>query len=160
MTAKKLLKDKRFDKESNSGASKKINKAILRKGVFAVMDSHELKWFIIRIIKQIIVEGEPDPFLLDELYEDDVNTFEESFMIYHASDEQDVYNKAQDDIMNNESSYMNPYGQIVKWKLIKIVDCYEIIDELKSGAEVYSCLHTVSKDTDALKFVSTYFKES
>ena len=42
-------------------------------------------YYGIKIIKQIVVEGAPDPILLDEFYDDDgKHMFEESVMLVHA----------------------------------------------------------------------------
>lgn len=42
-------------------------------------------WYGVKIIKQLIVEGEPDEMLLDEFYEDDdKQQFEESLMLVRA----------------------------------------------------------------------------
>ena len=59
---------------------------------------HRSSWnyFGVRIIKQIIVEGDPDPPRLDEYYEDDgKQMFEENLMLVHAQSADHAYKIAE-----------------------------------------------------------------
>jgi hypothetical protein len=49
-------------------------------------------WYGVKIIKQIVVEGEPDETLPDEFYEDDgKQQFEESLMLVRAQSFEHAY---------------------------------------------------------------------
>lgn len=99
-------------------------------------------WYGVKIIKQIIVEGEPDKDLIDEFYtNDDEKLFEESIMIVRAQSFDHAYKIAETNANKATNRYLNVYNQQVTWKLIKAVDCFRIYNEIKSGAEVYSCFH-------------------
>jgi len=114
----------------------------------------------VKIIKQIIVEGEPDPNLIDEFHDDGEQSFEESIMLVHAQSYEHAYKIAEKKTMDQEAPYKNKYGQKVLWKLIKAVDCYLILDELVSGAEVYSCFHITHNSETANDFIKKWFTES
>jgi len=51
------------------------------------------KYYGVRIIKQIIVEGEPDPTLIDDKFDDDIDEqhFEESIMLVRAQSFEQAY---------------------------------------------------------------------
>ena len=112
----------------------------------------------VKIIKQIIVEGEPDSNLIDEFFgNDNEQHFEESLLIVRAQSFEHAYKIAEKKAMENEEPYPNMYGQQVVWKFIEAVDCFEILDELKSGAEVYSCFHVTQKSESANEFIEKWF---
>jgi len=104
-------------------------------------------YYAVRIIKQIIVEGKPDPKRIDEYYDDDDRqSFEESIVLVHAQSSEHAYKIAEKKATQDENPYPNMYGQQVLWKFIKAVDCFLILDELKSGAEIYSCFHNYKQE--------------
>ena len=116
------------------------------------------EFYGVKIIKQIIVEGEPDPTLVDEFYDnDDKQHFEESIMLIRAQSFAHAYKIAEKKAKKDEQPYSNIYGQKVVWKFIEAVDCFSILDELKSGAEVYSCFHTTNKNETANEFIEKWF---
>ena len=120
------------------------------------------KWdfYSVKIIKQIIVEGEPDPNLIDEFYDDyDEQHFEESILLIRARSSEHAYKIAEKKATESEEPYTNKYGEQVVWKFIKAVDCYEILDELKTGAEIYSCLHATDRNETASEFLEKWFSE-
>ena len=115
----------------------------------------------VRIIKQILIEGEPDPNLIDELYyDDDEQHFEESILLIRAQSFDHAYKIAEKKATEYEEPYPNIYGQRVLWKFIEAVDCFVILDELKTGAEVYSCFHTTNKNETASEFIEKWFSRS
>ena len=121
------------------------------------------KWdyYGVKIIKQIIVEGEPDLNLIDEYYNDaGTQTFEESVMLVHAQSYSHAYKIAQRKATKSDVSYPNAYGQQVAWKFINTVDCFLILDKLVSGAEVYSCLHTADINETAVEFIGKWFSST
>ena len=118
-------------------------------------------YYAVKIIKHIIVDGEPDPNLIDEYYDDDDRQlFEESVVLVHAQSYGHAQKIAEKKAVGDESSGPNKYGQQVCWKFIKAVDCFLILDELKSGAEIYTCFHTASKDETADEFLEKWFSGS
>jgi len=110
----------------------------------------------VKIIKQILVSGEPDPIYIDEYYNDD-QYFEESIMIIRAQSFEHACKIAKKKATEDEEPYENIYGQKVVWKFIGTVDCFEIWDEIKSGAEVYSCFHSANKNETASEFINKRF---
>ena len=120
------------------------------------------KYYGVRIIKQIIVEGEPDPTLIDDKFYDDIDEqhFEESIMLVRAQSFEQAYKIAEKKTTKYEEPYQNMYGQKVEWKYIQSVDCYSIGDDLESGTEVYSCFHTTGKNVTANEFIEKWFDSS
>lgn len=129
-------------------------------------------FYSVRIIKQILVEGQPDPDLIkqvakdldlavEELLEGDSRqSFEESIMLIRAQSSEHACKIAQKKAEESERPGLNPYGQKVTWKFIKIVDCYWIIDELMTGAEVYSCFHDTDRNMTADEFINKWFSNN
>jgi len=112
----------------------------------------------VKIIKQIIVDGEANQNLVDEFYDDDgKQNFEESVMLVRAQSCNHAYKIARQKAAKSDVPYPNAYGQQVTWKFIKAVDCFLILDKLVSGAEVYSCLHTTDINETAENFVDKWF---
>ena len=52
-----------------------------------------------------------------------------------------------------EEPYLNIYGQTVSWKFIEVVDRFVILDQLITGAELYSCFHVTPKNETADEFI-------
>ena len=119
-------------------------------------------YYGVKIIKQIVVEGEPDPQLLNDYLENDdgKQSFEESIMLVRAQSKEHAYKIAKKKNIEFEEPYLNMYNQQVTWKFIKAVDYYEILDKLKSGAEIYSCLHHTDKNETADDFIEKWFKNN
>lgn len=119
-------------------------------------------FYAVKIIKQIIIEGEPDLSLIDNSFnkEEDEQLFEESIMLVRAQSTEHAYKVAEKKTTELNEPYQNAYGQQVSWKFIKAVDCYLILNELKSGTEVYSCLHNVSKNQTVDEILKKWFTPS
>ncbi|HAN21561.1 MAG: hypothetical protein A2Y15_09585 [Clostridiales bacterium GWF2_36_10] len=125
------------------------------------MNKNNWQWYGVKIIKEIIVVDEPDKNLIDEFYEeDDKHHYEESLLLIKAPSFDHAYKIAEKATKKDNDFYPNIYGQQVAWKFIKAVDCFLILDKLKSSAEVYSCFHTSDKDTSTDEFLNTRFKSS
>ncbi len=122
-------------------------------------------WYGVRIIKQIVVIGEPDKKLIEEaaekygfdFSEDDKQSFEESIMLVKAQSFNHAYKISEKKSLSSNVKYPNMYGQEVEWKFVKAVDCFEIMDVLKSGAEVYSCFHSTDRRTSVEEFIDKWF---
>lgn len=123
------------------------------------------KWYGVKIIKQIIVTGEPDQKLVNEAsekygleyVEDGNQDFEESIMLVKAQSFEHAYKIAEKKSSDSSSKYTNIFGQEVEWRFLEAVDCFEIIDELKSGTEVYSCFLTADKAITAEDFLKNWY---
>lgn len=113
-----------------------------------------------KIIKQIIVEGEADHKLTDENYAaaDAKQLFEESIMLVRAQSFEHAYKIAEKKSLEYDEPYKNPYGQQVTWKFIEALDCYLIGREVGSGTEVYSCFHDTDPDVTAKEFIDKWFR--
>jgi hypothetical protein len=75
-------------------------------------------------------------------------SFEERFVLIKAKSFEDAYKKIEAQKADYEQVYLNPYGQLVRWKIESLDDCY-ITDMTKlsdfnapEGVEVYSILKT------------------
>ena len=114
-------------------------------------------WFGVKIVKQIIVQGEPDKNLIDEFYtNDNIKHFEETLVLVRAQSFDHAYKIAETNAKLDDETYPNIYGQIVSWKFIDAVDCFLIGNEIKSGIEVYSCIHsTVNNANEFMEKYST-----
>ena len=126
------------------------------------MSNSNWKYFMCRIIKHIIVEGEPDPEAIAKFHEfyelckdDNDELYEESFMLVHAMSRDHACKIAKKVTKKNDFDGENMFKQKVDWKLVDIIDVYEIMDKLESGAEVYSCLHS-TKDSEE-EFMDKWF---
>ncbi len=110
--------------------------------------------------EMLVLEGEPDPSLIDEQCHDGDTTYEESLLLICAQNDRDAIRAAEELSRENEVSYQNRYNQQVTWRFLKVVDCYEMPDDLVHGAELYSCLHTASKNEGADEFLRKWFNAS
>lgn len=112
-------------------------------------------WFGVRIVKQIIVQGEPDKNLIDEFFtNDDIKHFEETIVLVRAQSFDHAYKIAETNAKLDDETYPNIYGQKISWKFIDAVDCFLIGDKIKSGIEVYSCFHV--SENNAKEFMEKY----
>lgn len=115
-------------------------------------------YYGVKIIKQILVEGEPDLNLIDKDFDNsDIQSFEESIILVRARSFDEAYEIAECKSTEFDKPYENPYGQIVNWKFIEAVDCYLILETLESGTEVYSCFHNVDSNISARDFIDKWF---
>lgn len=125
-------------------------------------------WYGVKIIKQIVVIGEPNAEMVEsakehglDYVEDGKQDFEESIMLVKAQSFDHAYKIAEEKTGIGSEKYPNIYGQEVEWKFVEAVDCFHLFDDkLKTGTEVYSCFHSTDKDTSAEEFVSKWFNSS
>lgn len=138
----------------------KYKKQILIKngGEHAMIKRSAWNWSGVKIIKQIVVHGEPAENLIDEYYKnDDVRHFEETIVLIRAQSFDHAYKIAEANAKRDNEPYPNIYGQMVFWKFIDAVDCFLIGDEIKSKTEVYSCFYTAETSTE--HFMEKYYKD-
>ena len=115
-------------------------------------------WYAVKIIKHITVSRQPDEKLIDEFYVDDgKQDFEESLMLVKAQSFDHAYKIAERKSQADSSPYPNMYGQQVEWKYVAAVDCFLILDDLKSGAELYSCFHSTLENVSEEEFINKWF---
>lgn len=114
-------------------------------------------WYGVKIIKQIVVECEPDKNFVNNSYEK--QSFEESVLLIKARSCSHACKKTEIKAKKDNDFYFNADGQRVTWWFIKVIDCYLILDGLQSGAELYSCIHTTDKNMTADEFLEKYFKQ-
>ena len=114
-------------------------------------------YYGVRIVKQIMLADPHDSNTFVELFDyDGIQTFEESIMLVHAKSEDHAYRVARERIEKDEISYLNKFNELVIWRLVDIVDCYEIVDKLESGAEIYSCFHSTKDNVE--EFMDKWFR--
>lgn len=73
-----------------------------------------------------------------------VNLFEEYIVFIKAKNEKELFKKAKEWALKNETSFINVFGDQIEWKFTKIIDYEETylkeMDRLKSGMELFSRL--------------------
>ena len=122
-------------------------------------------WYGVKIIKQIVVSGEPDVNLIKaaekrglDYVEDSKQEFEELIILVKAQSFDHAYKTAEKITNNDNEKYLNIYGQEVEWKFIDAVDCFNLFDNiLRTGTEFYSCIHSTDKETSPEEFIAKWF---
>ena len=83
--------------------------------------------------------------------------YEESVIVLQANKLRDAEKKALSIAKTNENRYLNEKGELVKWKLIQLVEIQELQDKLKDGLEVSSRLF---KNMSAFRKVDALVKRN
>lgn len=118
----------------------------------------EASWFIVTLLYESVHEGKPKQ--VDENYDSLNKTYEESHILLKAMSSEEAYIQGEKFGLENEHNYENEYGEKVYWKLVKILDCYELLDdELKMGTEVYSRFIIAPKEVGTKEVINRYFPE-
>lgn len=120
-----------------------------------------LKWnyYGVKIIKQIVVEGEAISERVDENFAEDADQiFEESVLLVHAQSVAHAYKIAKKKSSELDEPYKNQYGQQVIWRFVEAVDCYLIGTQVRSGTEVYSCFHRTDSNSTTKEFIEKWFR--
>lgn len=109
-----------------------------------------LNWYGVQLLFESIVLNSPY----------DQKTYEESIIIVKANSLEEAALKAEEKAINEEVDYQNVYGNLVRWKFVKIVEIYEILDnDLKQGTEVFS-RYIIADKNDSLEMVmERYFPQ-
>lgn len=99
--------------------------------------SQKQHWYCVKMIIAIQVENQKKG----------LQTFEERYILLKAANENAAMKRAENNYKKTaEDPYLNPYGELVRWKLERIDDCYQtfILDLSEAnepgGLEVYSIL--------------------
>ncbi len=88
-----------------------------------------MNWYIAKIIFGIC---------LDENKQ--TTQFDEQLRIISARDENEAFLKARMIGVREEDAFLNDEQRSVKWEFIDVAEL-KLLDELKDGMEIYSCVH-------------------
>ncbi|MCM3116323.1 DUF4288 domain-containing protein [Neobacillus sp. MER 74] len=123
--------------------------------------SKEWEWYAVKVLYECNISGIPSPEIIDENYSNTHKTFEESIILVKASSFEQAYVIAEKEAKKAEIDYLNPYEELVEWKFIEALDCFNLFDEkLQSGTELYSRFLRVPKDMSREIVISHYYPET
>jgi len=103
-------------------------------------------YYGVKLIYQMIITGDPIPERIDEHYSDTYTFFEESIILVRAQSFDHAFKIAERKAHEVEETHINPYGQAVESKLIKVINCYLIDDKITNGIELYSSYSPIKKE--------------
>ncbi|MCM3118845.1 DUF4288 domain-containing protein [Neobacillus sp. MER 74] len=118
------------------------------------------EWYAVKLLYECIITGKPNPETIDENYTDAHKTYEESIMLVKAQSFEHAYSIAEKKAKNNEIDHLNPYEERVQWQFVDTVDCFIIIDDLETGAELYSRFLRVPKNIPKEEVICHYYPET
>ena len=122
------------------------------------MKNDSSNWYVIAILYESVHEGEPKN--LDEDYDTSTNVYEERHILVRATSTEEAELLGEKIGKEYEDPYENQYGETVTWKLVKILDSFELLDEqLKTGTEVYSRYILTEKVLTTENVLKRYFNE-
>jgi Domain of unknown function (DUF4288) len=85
-----------------------------------------MRWYTARVLFRCDVAGKP-------------HSFEESYLMVRASDEEGAAQAASEAAAARGGSYRNPRGERVSVRVLSVLEAQEVLeDELTEGVEVYS----------------------
>lgn len=106
-------------------------------------------WYAVKLLYKITIHKKPCPKrikLFGKFYcSKNKQFFEESILLVYADSFEQAYQFAEKKAKENCNSYINLYGQEVKTKIYKWIDCFFIEKHLKEGTEVYSSIFCENK---------------
>jgi len=116
------------------------------------------KWFTVALLYESVIEGEP--INLDKEYDSSNNVYEESHLLVKAVSSEEAIALGEKIGYENEHHYKNQYDQTVYWKLVKVLDCFELLDEeFKTGTELYSRFVLTPKENSTKDVLKRFFQE-
>lgn len=116
------------------------------------------KWFTVAVLYESIHEGKP--IHVDDHYDSSVKTYEESHFLLKAASTEEASRLGEKLGIENEHTYKNQYGETVHWKFIKVLDCFELIEEeLQWGTEIFSRYIVVEKEESTQDVLKRFFQE-
>jgi hypothetical protein len=118
------------------------------------------QWFSVKLIFENVISGEPEPDTIDKNYTNNYKTYEESIVLIKAQSFDSAYKIAEKKAREMEMDYTNPYGELINHKFIEAISCFSIIDELSTGAEMYSRVLRVPKPVDTGDFLDRYYPDT
>lgn len=119
----------------------------------------EDSWFVVNLLYKSIKTGQkkvPSEF---EEEEEEVEVYEERHFLIRANDQEQAESIGGTLGHKNEHSYENIYGEQVLWKYEKLLECFEMTDELENGAEIYSRYILAPKGITTAEVIERYFPE-
>lgn len=122
------------------------------------MSDEKSKWFTVALLYESVKEGEPKN--LDEDYDSSTNVYEESHLLVKAVSPEEAIALGEKIGYENEHHYKNKYDETVYWKLVKVLDCFELLDEeFKTGTELYSRYILIPKKNSTQDVLKRFFQE-
>lgn len=119
------------------------------------------KWYAVKLLFESTISGEPNKEKIDEHYDSKFKLYEDRIVVVRAQSSEHAYQKADEMSKVSEMEYYNPYGQLVKCKLIDSLNCQRLFDdEIKSGTEIYSRLFEVPVEMETEKVIEIYLTET
>ncbi|MFS0574134.1 DUF4288 domain-containing protein [Sporosarcina sp. 179-K 3D1 HS] len=114
-------------------------------------------WFTVALLYESVHEGQPEH--IDEDYDGTTKTYEESHILVKATSTEEACALGLQLGKNHEQTYENQYGEIVHWKLVKVLDCFELLDDdIAVGMEVYSRYIVTTKDQSTKEVIERFFQ--
>ncbi|BAQ10614.1 bh3086 protein [Bacillus sp. OxB-1] len=115
-------------------------------------------WFTVALLYESVHEGQPTR--VDADYNATTKTYEESHILVKASSAEEACVLGEQLGKDNEQSYENQYGETVHWILVKVLDCFELLDDdIGMGMEVYSRFLVTTKDQSTEEVLDRFFQE-
>ena len=105
------------------------------------------KVFSVKVLCESIITPKPDNH----------KTFEESILLVETQDVNFIKDIMEKHFVDN--SYKNGYGAVVNWKLVAILDVFELVDSFECSVhlkEVYSRFLTFEKQISAKEVIELY----
>lgn len=125
------------------------------------MNKENIKWFTVKIINVIDVIGSAIPELVDKHFLENYRAYEESILLVKADSFEQAYEIAEKLAKQDQTEYINIYGQRVEKRYYEAIDCYSVGEErIKSGLEVYSTFVRSTTQVQPNEFVQTFFPVS
>ncbi|TRZ37354.1 DUF4288 domain-containing protein [Niallia circulans] len=116
------------------------------------------KWFVVALLYESVHAGNPKH--VDENYDNSTKTYEESHRLVKAESPEEAGILGEKIGREAELNYKNQYEETVCWKLVKVLDVFELMDEeLKTGTEVYSRYILVPRESGTQDVLKRFFQE-
>jgi len=123
------------------------------------MKQSKWEWYGVKILYECIISGEPS--VIDENYTDYYKTYEESIIVVRAQSFAQAYKIAERKAIKEEHSYLNTYDQLVEWKYVDAIDCFNLFDDpIKPGSEVYSRFLRVPATIPTKEVIDNFYPET
>jgi hypothetical protein len=106
----------------------------------------KLRWFAVKTLYRTKATGKPR--VLGPHYDPLSTLVEERVVLIRARSSDDAFIRAEHEALRyaNSVEIINPYGQHLKTKLLKVKEAFELFDEtVQSGSEIYSSTRLVSR---------------
>lgn len=116
----------------------------LMRGRWAYNRNMSWQWFGVKTVYRLEASGEPEG--IDRGFARDVSLVEERVVLVRARSLREAIRKAGREARAyvSQPSHRNPYGQRVRWRLLKYCDAYRLFEDPRSGAEVFSATEVVA----------------